>query len=93
MEGNRLVAWLDSMSTDQLDRAAREQFLSSMDTSVPPIIDANNKKIVLSASDRMVRINRNSKVVASSDSLSTAVIRLLQEHGIKAEQHPLMSNA
>jgi hypothetical protein len=40
----------------------------------------------------MARINRNSKVIASSDSLSTAVVRLLQEQDVVAEQHPLITD-
>jgi hypothetical protein len=86
------MAWLGSMSTDQLDRSARDHFLASLDTSVPAAFDDDGKKIVLSGSDRMSRINRNSKVIASSDSLSMAIVRLLQEHGVEAEQHPLMTD-
>jgi len=80
------------MSTDQLDRSAREHFLSSIDSSAPQAFVHEGKKIALTGSDRMARINRNAKVIASSDSLSMAVIRLLQEQGIAVEQQPLITD-
>lgn len=55
-----------------------------------PAFDEDGKKISLSGSDRMSRISRNSKVITSSDSLSVAIVRLLQEQGIVVEQHPLI---
>jgi hypothetical protein len=61
-----------------------------MDSTLPQAFDADGKKIVLSGSDRMARINRNAKVIAASDSLSMAVVRLLQEQDVDVEQQPLM---